>query len=254
MYHLNDILNSDDIRTISQYHQNFLLSKPTHNNNSQLLSPFLPEVGGGNDFYELLCDRLCQLPDKETLRILDPWVDDMSGGRNIVLQIRGKDSPDSIGVYLRVSAYASLYFLRDDKRNTSTESHYLSVIIQHHIRSILTYEYNFREISIADPMFKMPINIFGEFHWAPIYSNEYFQYMSEIPIWITFDDLREQYLYQWNEIGMQNLSGEERFDLAKQDFVSLINQEQTSRPLLVNRENKLVLRQYNLWDLLFFEN
>ena len=53
---------------------------------------------------------------------------------------------------------------------------------------------------------------------------------------------------------MQNLSGEERFDLAKQDFVSLINQEQPSRPLLVNRENKLVLRQYNLWDLLFFEN
>lgn len=253
MYHLKDILNSDAIGEIAQYHQNFLLSKSsTHKN--QFLSPFLPEIEGGNDLYEFLCDRLCQLSHREALRILDPWVDDMSGGRNIVLQIRGKDSPDSIGVYLRVSAYASLYFLRDDKRNTSTESHYLSVIIQHHIRSILTYEYNFREISIADPMLKIPINIFGEFHWAPIYSNEYFQYMSEIPIWITFDDLKEQYLYRWNDMGMQDLSGEERFNLAKRDFISMLKREHTSRPLLVNRENKLVLRQYNLWDLLFFEN
>lgn len=253
MYQLKDILNWDTIGEISWYHQNFLLSKPTHNN-SQLLSPFLPEVGGGNDFYELLCDRLCQLPHKETLRILNPWLDDMSDGRNIVLQIRGKDSPDSIGVYFRISAYALLYFLRDDKRDLSIESHDLSSMIQHHIRSILNNEYGFREIQMTDSMLKMPINIFGEFHWAPIYSNEYFQYMSEIPIWITFDDLREQYLYQWNDIGMQHLSGEERFDLAKQDFISMLKQEPTSRPLLVNRENKLVLRQYNLWDLLFFEN
>ena len=88
----------------------------------------------------------------------------MSGGRNIVLQIRGKDSPVSIGVYLRISAYALLYFLRDDKRDLSIECHDLSSMIQHYIRSILNNEYEFREIQMTDSMLKMPINIFGEFH------------------------------------------------------------------------------------------
>lgn len=78
--------------------------------------------------------------------------------------------------------------------------------------------------------------------------------MCNIPVNITLDSLVDRYMLASDDSEITSLSFEKKLGRAKEDFACILEKKITPHPILVNRENKIVLRQFNMWDLLFFEN